>query len=161
YTNLTGGVPVNPALPADPKCLAGAAMVPGVSAGTLCPAPVYPADFDPGLAAWTPDGRSVGLLQWTTFNLGLQYYFPGPDGRLFISGNFSRSVLRNANKYADPNGMAKSTILANAAKVRDHEDWANVSLFGDPYPGVRFGLDYGRFMDTYMDGVQATNNRVQ
>jgi hypothetical protein len=45
--------------------------------------------------------------------------------------------------------------------VRAHEDWADVNIFGDPYPGVRFGLEYANFSDTYVDGVTAVNHRVQ
>jgi hypothetical protein len=69
-------------------------------------------------------------------------------------------MLRNASTYADPASMNK-TLAANATKVRDHEDLINVSLFGDPYPGVRFGLQYEHFADTYVDSVTAINHRGQ
>ena len=39
---------------------------------------------------------------------------------------------------------------AAQAKVRDHEDMYDVNLFGDPAPGVRFGLGYSRIADTYV-----------
>jgi hypothetical protein len=162
YNGLTGGVPIGPGLAADPKCLMTAATLANVSAATLCPAPVFPADFDPGLVAFDPKGTGVASLpKWTSFNVGLQYYFPVPDGRLFIAGTFARQILRNASTYADPTGAAKSVILANAQKVRDHEDLINVSLFGDPYPGVRFGISYEHFADTYVDGVMAINHRAE
>jgi hypothetical protein len=45
--------------------------------------------------------------------------------------------------------------------VLDHESWWDVNVFGDPYPGVRFGLEYAHFADTYADGVTGVNHRVQ
>ncbi len=37
----------------------------------------------------------------------------------------------------------------------------DASIVGDPYPGVRFGLEYAHYADTYLDGVTALNHRVQ
>jgi hypothetical protein len=159
YSGLGGGVPIGPGLAADPKCTA--AVPAGIPAGNVCPAPVYPADFDAGLVAFDPAGSGVPTVpQWTTFNVGLQYYVPGLDGRLFVAGTFAREILRNASTYANAASMNK-TLAANAAKVRDHEDLVNVTVAADPYPGVRFGINYEHFADTYVDGVQAVNHRVQ
>ena len=56
--------------------------------------------------------------------------------------------------------MAMVRIFAKA-QIRDHEEWYDANLFGDPYPGVRLGLEYARFNDTYLDGTRAVNHRVQ
>jgi hypothetical protein len=137
YTGLNGGVPIAPALP-NPT---------GAN-----PAPAYTPDIDPGIAAYDATGK-LGLIQWTTFNVGLQYYFPGLDGRLWVSGNYARTMSANAKDYA--------TTPVLQGKVRDHEEWFDANLFGDPLPGVRFGLEYARFNDTYVDGSRASNHRVQ
>jgi hypothetical protein len=139
----------------------------GIPAANVCPAgaaPTDPANFDAGQVAFSPDPMLSGqasLPRWTTFNVNLAYYFPVPDGRLFIAGTYGRAMLRNASTYADPNAPAKSVLQENAAKVRDHEDLINLSLFGDPYPGVRFGTQYEHIADTYVDGVTAINHRFQ
>jgi hypothetical protein len=48
-----------------------------------------------------------------------------------------------------------------ASKVRDHLDWYDFNIFGDPHPSVRFGLEYAHTIDTYVDGTRAVNQRVQ
>jgi hypothetical protein len=152
YTGLTGGVPIAPALP-NPTM--------------ANPAPTYTPDIDPGIAAFQPTAAdpkatTLHLVQWTTLIVGLQYYLPGLDGRLWVSGNYSRSSSANARTLLGTAVGANAAAVTTAqGKVRDHEDWFDVNVFGDPYPGVRFGLEYARFADTYVDGVQAINHRGQ
>jgi len=151
FTGLTGGV-ANPALP-NPTM--------------ATPAPSYTPDIDPGLAMYyaTPgaqNGVTLGAVQWTTFNVGLEYYFPGLDGRLWISGNYFRTSSSNTSKFLGVAADAAQTAIdAAKAKVRSHEQFADVNVFGDPYPGVRFGLGYANIADTYLNGTTATNHRVQ
>jgi hypothetical protein len=146
YTGLTGGVPIAPPLP-NPTM--------------ATPAPTYTPDIDPGIAAFDATGK-LSLIQWTTFNLGAQYYFPGLAGRLWVAGNFSRSASANAkNLLGTAAGAAGMALTTAQGKVRDHEEWWDANILGEPYPGVRFGLEYAHFLDTYVDGVQATNHRVQ
>jgi hypothetical protein len=150
YTSLNGGIPIAPAVPFPNPMM-------------LNPAPAYAPDIDPGIAAFDANGN-LHLIQWTTFNVGLQYYLPGLDGRLFVSGNYSRTMSNNIGTVALsqlPMGTAAAATATAESKVRDHEDWFGVNIFGDPYPGVRIGLGYSRYMDTYMDGVTAINNRAQ
>jgi hypothetical protein len=152
YTGLTGGVPVAPTLP-NPTMAS--------------PAPTYTPDIDPGIAAFQPTaadpmGTILHLVQWTTFNVGLQYYFPRLDGRLWVAANYSRSMSANAKDLLGTAlGAPAATVATAQSKVRDHEQWYDASILGDPYPGVRLGLEYARFLDTYVDGTQAQNHRVQ
>ena len=132
YAGLTGGVS-NPALP-NPTM--------------KTPAPTYAPDVDPGIAVYDAKGQ-LQLVQWTTFNVGAQYYFPGLKGHLWVSGNYARAMSSNAK------------TLGTAAKVRDHEERYDANLFGDPVSPLRLGLAYARYNDTYADGTKATNHRVQ
>jgi hypothetical protein len=152
YTSLNGGVPIAPALP-NPTMQS--------------PAPTYTPDIDPGIAAFQPTAAdptaaTLHLVQWTTANVGLQYYFPRLDGRAWVALNYSRTMSANAKTLLGTALGANAAAVSTAAgKVRDHEDWYDANLFGDPYPGVRLGLEYAHFLDTYVDGAQATNHRVQ
>ena len=58
-------------------------------------------------------------------------------------------------------GAMAADITKAQGKIRDHEEWYDANIFGDPYPGVRLGLEYARFNDTYADGTKAGNHRVQ
>ncbi len=132
YTGLTGGV-AQPLLPAP----AGGGA-----------APVYTPNIDNGLALFVPDG-TLHPVQWTSFMVGAQYYLP-PSGNFWVSGNYSHMHSDNAHAFA----LAKNTPW-------DTSDWFDINLFCDVTPAVRFGLTFDRFNQTYVDGVDATNYRVQ
>jgi hypothetical protein len=118
------------------------------------PAPVYTPNLDPGLAVYGPEG-GAHLIHWQTFIVGLQYTIPALDGKLWVSGNYSRSSSNNAHLYGTP------------GKVRSAEDFADICVFGDITPAVRLGAEYAYFNDHYAgDGVKVTpvdviNNRFQ
>jgi hypothetical protein len=133
YTGLTGGVTF-PALP-NPT---------GAN-----PAPAWPQDIDNGIATYTAGGQ-LNFIQWTSYLIGAQYYLPGLDGRLWVSGNFSHMESSNTPK-----------LYASSTKVRGAEDWWDVNLFGDVTPALRLGLEYAQFIDHYVDGNSPTNQRVQ
>jgi hypothetical protein len=132
YTGLTGGV----------SSLAPPAPPPGA------PPSSYVADVDLGLAVYDVNG-TLELPRWTTFLVGLEYYLPRVSGKVGLFANFSRSQLHNPELY----GIA--------SKVRDNEIFCNAGFFVDIIEAVRVGLDYGRFDDTYADGVHAINHAVQ
>ncbi len=122
----------------------------------LTPAPSYTPDIDPGIAVYDATGK-LSLIQWTTFNFGAQYYLPRLDDGMFVSANYAHTSSANARSYATA-----------AERVRDHEEWYDFNVFGDPYPGVRFGLEYAHFGDYYVDSNKPTqasqlavNHRVQ
>lgn len=132
YTGLTGGV-VNADLPNPMKTM---------------PAPAYTSNIDPGLVVFSADGIAH-LIQWQTFNVGLQYYLPGLNGRVWVSGNFSRSNSDNTRLHGA------------SSKVRDTELWSDANIFWDVTSAVRLGFEYAWFQDHYVDGVEATNHRAQ
>jgi hypothetical protein len=151
YTGLTGGV-TNPPLPTPAPTAANPNPV----------APTYAPDLDPGIAAYNYRTGQAEAVQWTTYNFGAQYYFPGLDGRLWVDLNYFHSSSANSGDFLGIATNANAAAVATArAKVRDHEQLYNGDIFGDPYPGVRFGLGYARIADTYLSGVTAVNHRVQ
>jgi hypothetical protein len=146
YTGLTGGV-ANPA-PPNPTM--------------ATPAPTYTPDLDAGIAAYNDRTGLAEAVQWTTFNVGAQYYFPRLDGRLWVDFNYFRAGSANSGDFLGVATNAAAAAVATAkGKVRDHEQVYNGDVFGDPYPGVRFGLGYARIADTYLSGLTAVNHRVQ
>jgi hypothetical protein len=132
YTGLTGGI----GFPPLPNPMA------------VVPAPAYAADIDAGIVTYDLAGK-LHAIQWTTFLLGAQYYLPGLDGKVWISGNYSHQSSANTHYY----GAATAVRLA--------EDWMDVNLFVDPLPSVRIGAELANFIDVYVDGGHAVNHRAQ
>jgi hypothetical protein len=132
YTGFTGGV----SFPALPN-----------TAGAATP-PTYAPDIDNGIVTYDAAGKLHGI-QWTSYLLGLQYYLPGVDGKLWISGNYSHISSSNVHYYATPT----SALLL--------EDWFDVNLFIAPAPALRVGIEYANFNSKYVDGQRAINHRGQ
>ncbi len=85
YTGLTGGVPMRPGGAAQPH--------------DDHPGPTYTPDIDPGIAAFdAPPARPSRSSSGLTLQAGVQYYLPGLDGRLWVSGNYSRISCRPTPK---------------------------------------------------------------
>jgi hypothetical protein len=134
YTGLSGGVG-NPALP-NPT---------GAN-----PAPTYTPNIDNGLVLFHKDADgtfSLHAIQWTSYLVGAQYYLPG--GKLWLAGNYSHLSSNNAHLYGA------------ATKVFDKQDWFDGNVFFDATANTRFGLEFSRTQQTYVDGVDAHDNRVQ
>ncbi len=130
YTSLTGGItfPTYPAPPAG-----GTQAIPNIDNGIVT--------FD--------SGGGIHGIQWTTWLFGGQYYLPGLDGKLFVTGNYSHMQSANSHYYG------------TASKTEAAEDWFDVNLFGDPLPAVRIGLEYANFNTMTVDGIHSINHRIQ
>jgi hypothetical protein len=133
YTSLTGGI----AFPTTPPNPSGAS-----------PAPTYTPDIDQGVATYDSNGV-LHFIQWRSYWLGLQYYLPGLDGKVWVSGNYSRIASDNAYQFGAP------------TKTRYEEQFIDGNLFVQPLPPLRFGFEYANFKDTYTDGTYAINHRFQ
>ena len=108
----------------------------------------FNANADPSLIIFTGDGQAH-LINVQSGLVGVQYYLPVGDGRLWVSGNYSHL-------------SSSSTALYKAgAAARDSEDWADGNLFFDATPAVRLGLEYAWFRDNFTDDTFAVNHRVQ
>jgi len=148
YSNMTGGM-----------------LMPSVANTTnLNPPPTYPQNIDNGLVVFDLNGDLHGI-KWRTFVIGAEYYLPFMDGRMWVSANYSHSVSDNAKLYTRPATGSlpnpQDSFYVSAAQVRDHIDWYDVNVFADVLGPVRMGAEYAVFVDTYVDGVKATNQRVQ
>ena len=135
YTSLNGGVS-NPAVP-NPTMAATA--------------PTYTPNIDSGLAMFYANGDgtySLHPIQWTSEIVGLQYYLP-PSGRLFLSVNYSHMSSGNVDDFGAHN------------KTFNASQFADLNVFFDLTPAVRFGLEGAYIDQTYTDGTDATDYRAQ
>jgi hypothetical protein len=171
YTGLTGGV-----------------MFPFIPNTTpYNPTPTWPQNIDNGLVDYDidPGGFSLHPIQWTTYVVGVQYYLPALEGRVWLSANYSHTQSRDGSflgsKYAAtsdfaivgqgqaPNGTGINAPISsngyyfqsNTGQVRAGEDWWDVNLFYDPLASVRIGAEFAEFLDHYVDGYTATDYRGQ
>ncbi len=142
FTGLGTGVGY-PALPGAPPAACA------VNGGTGCTA-VYNPDIDPGLVGYDANGQ-LHFLQWTAYRVGGQYTFPGLDGKMWISANYSHT--QSANSYRFAGIKTAGTLWAL--------DWFDVNLMGDITPAVRMGVEYANYNTAYVDGIHAINHRVQ
>ncbi len=105
--------------------------------------------------------------------VGLQYYLPALAGKVWISGNYSHMQSQNGSllgfnywgtaDFARTGGTNPGAYYFNTStgQVRSSEDWWDANVFVDPLESVRLGLEFAQFIDHYVDGFTATNNRVQ
>jgi hypothetical protein len=145
--------------------LTGGAQMPVVPNTTgLNPAPQYPQNVDNGMVVFDIDG-SLHAIKWTTFLVGVEYALPGLGGDVWLTANYSRQVSPNLGDYTRPYTATlpdpQAAYYGSAAMMRKSLEFFDVSLFADVLPSVRLGAEYARFMDKYVDGVHATNHRVQ
>ena len=119
----------------------------------IAPTPQFPSSYAPnidsGLVGFWQDG-SVHAIAWRSYIVGLQYYLP-PSGRFWISANNSDMYSQNATAFA----------YGSNNKVFDRSHYADGNLFWDATNAVRFGLAYAWFRQYFVNGAQATDNRVQ
>ncbi len=132
YGGLNGGIGF-PALP---------------NPNNVSPAPTYAQDIDNGIATYDSSG-TLHLVQWSSFMVNMQYYLPVADGRVWVSAIYSRSWSDNS-----------ASLGTSAARTRQSLDAVFGSVFAEVLPQVRFGLEYSVLLDHYVDGVTATNHRV-
>jgi hypothetical protein len=147
FTNLNGGV-------GFPATTTGAGFSP---------------DIDPGIVTYDYAGK-LHAIQYTSWLFGGQYYVPGVDGRLWVSGNYGHIQSANSHYYTFNSNNATYPIgcIAGTYGKKGYgcgtlaaEDFFDVNLFADPTPALRFGVEYANFRTVYVDGIAAINHRVQ
>jgi hypothetical protein len=117
------------------------------------PPGTYPANFDPGLAAYDADGN-LELIQWTSYMVGVEYYPPGFDGHLGLFANHGHMQSANSRRFGGPTATVMDPVLG---RTRASEDFYNAGLFFDPTRATRIGLDGALYEDHYVDGTRARN----
>jgi hypothetical protein len=143
FTNMNGGV-------GFPKPTATASYTP---------------DIDQGIVSFDGAGGLHGI-QWTTYLFGLQYAVPGTAGKLVLTGNYGHMESANSHYYTFGScgvttNAATMVSTLQACSVRAAEDWFDANVFADPWPGVRFGVEYANFNDMSVNGIHAINHRGQ
>jgi hypothetical protein len=138
YTGLSGGAP--------------APLYTVTSKGTTTNAS---ADVDPGLVMYDNAG-AIHLVQWQSWIFGLQYYLPGLDGKVWLSGNISNISSNNLQ-----NGFVTPGATFNPKSVRLSELWGDGNIFWDATDAVRLGFETAMFDDEYVDRTHAQNIRLQ
>jgi hypothetical protein len=114
YTGLTGGA-LFPTLP---------------NPGGLVPPPLYRPNIDPGIVTFDANSNLV-TINWWAVVLGLQYYLPVENGRVWASVNMSR--LQSSN-------IASLTPEASRGGVFIRQDYLDGNLFTAVTPAVQIGL---------------------
>jgi hypothetical protein len=147
----------------------------GMSSGVMFPfvpnltgtSPAWPTGIDQGLVDYdiNPGQFALHPIQWTSFIAGLEYYLPGLDGKVWVSGNVSHIQSNNTAQFAraianDPNPN-EYFYPASTPQVRKGEDWWDANVFFDPIHAVRVGLEFATFYDHYVDSYTAKNYRAQ
>jgi hypothetical protein len=118
------------------------------------PPPLYDANIDNGLVTF--DARGVlHTIDWQAFRVGLQYYLPPWQGRLFLAANYTEAHSGNLAKLF-PKGGAEIELLVNVA---DTSRYADLNLFWDATPAVRIGLSGQYTRVEYLDGAKPHNIR--
>ncbi len=141
-------------------------MFPFVPNPTAVP-PAWPTNIDQGLVTYdiTPGGFALHPIQWTSILGGIEYYLPGLNGKVWVSGNYSHTQSNNTSQFAraasDTPNPGEYFYPASTAQVRHGEDWWDANVFFDPVASVRVGLELAEFMDHYVDGFTAKNYRAQ
>jgi hypothetical protein len=150
YTGLTSGLSM-PALVPVPA---------GSPAGTVSTT-AYNPQIDPGLVTVDSKGN-VTVIQWQTIRGGLQYYLPGLDGKMWISGNYANVTSPNApGLITTTPATATAKATTNANTIRNALNWFDVCVMGDLTPAVRLGIEYAYSADKYVDSQIGVNHRVQ
>ncbi len=112
---------------------------------------IYTPNIDPGIATYDTNGN-LHYIQWKGLLVGLQYYLPGLDGRVFVSANYSHLESPNTGDYFTGK---------TAAGVLSDQDWFDGLVMADVTDAVRVGLEYANTNDRYLDGTHAINHRGQ
>jgi len=119
------------------------------------PPPEYHGNIDPGLLSFDTQGV-LHSIDWQGFRVGAQYYLP-PSGRFIIAANYTQAHSRNLDELF-PQGGAEIELLV---RVADRTRYADVSLFWDAMPFLRFGLGGSYTWVEYLDGDDPHNLRAK
>jgi hypothetical protein len=98
------------------------------------PPPTYSADVDNGLVTFDSMGV-LHTIDWEAWRVGLQLYLLS-SGRLILAGNYTQSHSNNLQKLF-PQGGSEIALLGTMV---DTSKYADVNLFFDATPAVRFGV---------------------
>jgi len=113
------------------------------------PPPIYPANIDSGIVTYDGNGK-VKAIDWQAFVVGLQYYLPVAQGKVWISGNFAQ--LKSPN-------IVKLTPIAGRPAVYKDAQYIDGSLFVALSSALQIGYSFQMVQQTFGDNVKAKNYR--
>ena len=120
------------------------------------PPPEYDANIDPGLVTFDTQGV-LHAIDWQAFKAGLEYYLPPPfRAHVIVSANFTQAHSKNTGKTLSQRWVRRSSCWVAYA---DTSRYADVNLFWDATPAVRFGLSGQYTTVAYLDGDKPHNVR--
>jgi hypothetical protein len=160
YTGMTAGAtmpnayPLPPGTPITFAGMAAPADVPGAAPLVGLP---YTPNVDPGLVAFDSSGY-LRTINWQTFVVGIQYYLP-PEGRIFVSGNYSQGKSSNIASLYHP--ISPSQPWVNAQGVFQSSRYVDGNIFFDITPAVRMGLSYQWVQQKLADDTTVHNHRFE
>ena len=96
-------------------------------------------DIDPGMAGWDINGV-LRTVNWRTLLLDGQISF----GQFVLAGNYSNVYSDNVQLFAGANWYQQT--------------WWDANIIWDPWPGVRFGLEYARTLQRKVVANGLANN---
>jgi hypothetical protein len=113
------------------------------------PPPIYVPNIDSGIVTYDGNGK-LRLINWQAFLVGIQYYLPVADGRVWISGNYSQLKSDNIVKY---------TPIPGRSAVYEQARYFDGNLFIGLSEAVQLGYSFQFVEQTFGDGVKARNYR--
>lgn len=105
------------------------------------PALIYPQNIDPGLVTFDRDFE-LKSVNWKGFVAGLQYYLPIGNGRISVSGIYSRIWSDNIKKLTPP--VSYGAIFTKM-------EYIDASVSMEITPAVAFGLSFQTVKQTFGD----------
>lgn len=145
---------------------AGVAASPATATLPAVPATPYNPTLDPNIASIDAK-NTVTLIDVQSLRAGLQYYFPGLDGKMWLSANYANITLPNAASFVTTRTTpgatpgAAATTTTNAGSIRRALNFFDVVLLGHLSPAVLLGIEYAYFNDERMDRAHGIDHRVQ
>ncbi len=105
------------------------------------PAIVYPQNVDPGLVTFDRNFEPKPI-NWNAFVAGLQYYLPIAEGRVWISGVYSRIWSDNIKEL---------TPAPNWGGIITKMEYIDANIGVDITPAVALGLSFQTIKQTFGD----------
>jgi hypothetical protein len=109
--------------------------------GNLVPPPVYRPNIDSGIVTYDANGN-LKSINWRSLVLGLQYYLPVAQGRIWVSATASRIESTN---------ILDLTPEASRGGIFFKQDYLDGNLFAIVTPSVQVGLSYQFTQQTFGD----------
>jgi hypothetical protein len=160
YTGMTAGATMPNVQPLPPGTNFDVRGI--VKAGDRASFPLvglpYTPNVDPGLVAFDLNGV-LHTINWKSLVVGAQYYLP-PNGRIFITGNYSLGKSDNIQSLYHPDSALRYPWV-NSLGVFESSWYVDGNVFFDVTPSTRIGLSYQHVEQELADGAKVHNDRFE